>query len=36
MDVKREAYNEARDNVYYQTHGPVAEPKIPVMATWGE
>jgi hypothetical protein len=36
MDVKRAAYNEARNDPYYVAHGPVAEPKIPVMATWGK
>ena len=36
METKRQAYNAARDDTFYQAHGPVAEPKIPVMATWGE
>lgn len=36
MESKRVAYNAARDDVYYSTYGPPAEPKIPVVGTWGE
>mmetsp|Transcript_15451 Transcript_15451/g.23322 ORF Transcript_15451/g.23322 Transcript_15451/m.23322 type:complete len:779 (+) Transcript_15451:122-2458(+) len=36
MEAKRQAYNTARENLYYATHGPVAEPKIPVMGTWDD
>lgn len=34
MDEKREAYNEARDDLFYSTSGPVPETKIPTIGTW--
>jgi hypothetical protein len=34
MEDKRIAYNAARDDVRYAAYGPIASPKIPVMATW--
>ena len=34
MNRKREAYNAARDDIFYATSGPVAEPKIPTTGTW--
>ena len=36
LDAKREKYNSARDEASYISHGPVALPKIPVMATWDD
>ena len=36
LDAKREKYNLARDEASYVSHGPVAEPKMPVMATWDD
>ena len=36
LDSKREKYNLARDEASYVSHGPVAEPKMPVMATWDD
>lgn len=36
IEAKRVAYNTARDDVYYSTYGPPAEPKIPVTGTWGK
>ena len=33
---KREGYNAARNDVYYSTYGPVAEPKIPTTGTWDD
>jgi len=36
LDAKREKYNSARDEASYVSHGPVAVPKIPVMATWDD
>ena len=36
MNAKRIAYNNARKDPYYSTYGPVADPKIPTMATWGK
>lgn len=34
MNRKREAYNAARNDIFYATSGPVAEPKIPTTGTW--
>ena len=36
MDYKRRIYNEAKADPYYLANGPMAEPKIPVMATWDD
>lgn len=36
MDDKRQAYNDARNDVFYSTYGPVAEPKIPTTGTWDD
>jgi len=36
LDAKREKYNSARDETSYISHGPLALPKIPVMATWDD
>ena len=36
MNAKRMAYNNARKDQYYSKYGPVADPKIPTMATWGK
>jgi hypothetical protein len=36
MESKRLAYNAAREDEYYVKFGPVASPKIPVIATWGK
>ena len=36
MNLKRQAYNDARDDRYYSEYGPVAEPKIPTSGTWDD
>ena len=36
QDLKRAKYNAARDNQYYSTYGPVANPKIPTTGTWDD
>ena len=36
LESKRKAYNAARDDTHYKTHGPPATPKIPVVATWDD
>lgn len=36
MEYKRLAYRTARSNEYYLTQGPMADPVIPVMATWDD
>jgi hypothetical protein len=34
QELKRKAYNAARDDTHYATFGPVADPKIPTTGTW--
>mmetsp|Transcript_33855 Transcript_33855/g.49377 ORF Transcript_33855/g.49377 Transcript_33855/m.49377 type:complete len:733 (-) Transcript_33855:349-2547(-) len=36
MDHKRNAYNAARNDQYYSSMGPIADPKIPVTGTWDD
>jgi hypothetical protein len=36
MENKRAAYNKARNDQYYSTYGPIAEPKIPTTGTWDD
>ncbi len=36
MNWKRTEYNEARNDKFYSTDGPLGEPKIPVLATWDD
>ena len=36
MGEKRQAYNAARDDAYYNAKGPPAIPKIPTTGTWDD
>ena len=36
MEYKRTQYNLAKNDPYYKNFGPLALPKIPVMATWDD
>lgn len=36
MNYKRIAYNDAKEDIYYSSYGPIGEPKIPVTGTWDD